>query len=144
MRSLFDVNFVIALLDPDHVFHERSHSWWADNSKLGWASCPLSENGVVRIMSNPNYSTKIRFSPSQLIDRLQKFTAQTDHEFWPDSFSLLNGEIFDRERIHGSRQQTDIYLLALAVKHFGRLVTFDQSISVTAVFGAGPDHLCVS
>ena len=144
MRSLLDVNFIIALLDPDHVFHDQSHSWWADNSNSGWASCPLTENGVVRIMSNPNYSGKIRFSPTHLINRLQMFAAQTDHEFWPDEVSLLDDSVFVADRIHGSRQLTDIYLLALAVRHFGRLVTFDQSIPLTAVTGAGPDNLCLA
>jgi toxin-antitoxin system PIN domain toxin len=144
MRGLLDVNFIIALLDPDHAFHERSHTWWAANSKSGWASCPLTENGVVRIMSNPNYSEKVKFSPSSLIDRLQKFAAQTDHEFWPDDISLWNEEIFVAERIHGSRQLTDIYLLALAAKHLGRLVTFDQGIPLSAVIGAKSDNLCIS
>ena len=50
MRALLDVNLLIALLDPDQVFHERAHDWWEANRSAGWASCPLTENGVVRIM----------------------------------------------------------------------------------------------
>jgi toxin-antitoxin system PIN domain toxin len=144
MRALLDVNIIIALLDPDHAFHERAHEWWATNMKRGWASCPLTENGVVRIMSNPNYSEKIRFTPGDLIGRLRKFTDRSNHEFWPDEISLRDEKIFVAERIHSSRQLTDLYLLALATKHHGRLVTFDQGIPLSAISNAKPANLCVA
>jgi toxin-antitoxin system PIN domain toxin len=143
MRALLDVNVVIALLDPDHAFHERAHDWWAGNAKSGWASCPMVENGVVRIMSNPSYSQKARFTPADLISRLEQFAAHTDHEFWPDGISLRDGKIFATERLHSSRQLTDLYLLALAAKHGGRLATFDQGIPRSAVRAAGAGNLCV-
>ena len=143
MRALLDVNVVIALLDPDHVFHERAHDWWARNAKSGWASCPIVENGVVRIMSNPSYSEKTRFTPGDLISRLQTFTKQTDHEFWPDDVSLRDEKIFAAERIHSSRQLTDLYLLALAGKRGGRLATFDKGIPISAVCPAKMENLCV-
>jgi toxin-antitoxin system PIN domain toxin len=144
MRALLDVNVIIALLDPDHAFHERAHVWWKANMKRGWASCPLTEYGVVRIMSNPNYSEKARFTPGDLIDRLRKFVTQSDHEFWPDEISLRDEKIFATERIHSSRQLTDLYLLALAVKHQGRLVTFDRGIPTSSVRHAGAVNLCVA
>lgn len=143
MRALLDVNVVIALLDPDHAFHERAHQWWAASSKSGWASCPLTENGVVRIMSNPGYSQGARFTPGDLIARLHTFARQTNHEFWPDDLSLRDGSVFAAERIHGSRQVTDLYLLALAARHKGRLATFDDGISLSAVRTAKPSNLCV-
>jgi uncharacterized protein len=143
MRALLDVNVVISLLDPDHAFHERAHEWWADQAKLGWASCPITENGVVRIMSNPGYSKKIRFAPGELILRLQTFTLRTNHEFWPDSLSLRDDKIFIGERIHSSRQLTDFYLLALAAKHGGMLATFDKGIPMSAVKIASVKNLCV-
>jgi uncharacterized protein len=143
MRALMDVNFVIGLLDPDHPFHNPAHDWWFKNEKHGWVSCPLTENGVVRIMSNPGYSKKTRFPPGDLIDRLQKFASQTNHEFWPDDISLRDAKIFGAGRIHSSRQLTDLYLLALAVKHQGCLVTFDQGIPHSAVHGATAANLCV-
>src|SRR5471030_827235 len=117
MRALFDVNVIIALFDPDHAFHERAHTWWAANFKRGWASCPLTENGVVRIMSHPNYSRQTRFTPGDLIGRLRTFAGQTDHEFWPDKIFLCDEKVFATERIHSSPQLTDLYLLALAVEH---------------------------
>ena len=144
MRALLDVNVIIALLDPDHAFHERAHVWWAANMKRGWASCPVTENGVVRIISNPGYSQKMRFAPGDLIGRLRKFTGQSNHEFWPDEISLRDEKIFAAERIHSSRQLTDLYLLALAAQHQGRLVTFDQGIPVSAVSHAKASNLCVA
>ncbi len=144
MRALLDVNVIIALFDPDHAFHERAHAWWAKNAKRGWASCPLTENGVVRIMSHPNYSEKARFTPGELIGRLRKFAEQSDHEFWPDDISLRDENIFAVERMHSSRLLTDLYLLALAAKHEGRLVTFDQNIPLSAVSKAKAGNLCVA
>jgi toxin-antitoxin system PIN domain toxin len=143
MRALLDVNVVIALLDPDHAFHERAHDWWLKSSKSGWASCPIVENGVVRIMSNPSYSPKARFTPADLIARLGQFAAQTNHEFWPDDISFRDGKIFTTERMHGSRQLTDLYLLALAAKRGGKLATFDKGIPLSAVRAGKPENLFV-
>ena len=143
MRALLDVNVVIALLDPDHAFHERAHKWWAASSRSGLASCPVTENGIVRIMSNPGYSRGARFTPGDLISRLRRFVRQTDHEFWPDDISLRDESVFAAERIHGSRQVTDLYLLALAARHNGRLATFDTGIPISAVRTAKAGNLCV-
>ena len=141
MRALLDVNIIIALLDPDHAFHKRAHVWWAANSKPGWASCPITENGVVRIMSHSGYSPGARFTPGDLISRLELFTRQTSHEFWPDNISLRDDAIFTTDRIHSSRQLTDLYLLALAVKHGGRLATFDQGIPISAARNAKAENI---
>src|SRR5579871_3069146 len=133
MRALLDINVVIALMDSDHAFHERAHNWWEENAKAGWASCPLSENGVVRIMSNPAYSRTVQFPPADLILRLQTFATRSNHVFWPDDISLRDATLFAPDRLHSSRQITDLYLLALAAKHDGRLVTFDRAIPVSSV-----------
>lgn len=143
MRTLLDVNVVIALLDPDHVFHESAHAWWAENRAAGWASCPITENGVVRIMSNPGYSQAIRFTAGELISQLGSFVSSGNHEFWPDDLSLLDPELFDRPRVNGPRQLTDIYLLALAVAHGGSLATFDRNMLLSAVKGATRSNLLV-
>jgi uncharacterized protein len=144
MRALLDVNVIIALLDPDHAFHERAHDWWMTNRQHGWASCPLTENGVVRIMSHPNYSQKALFTPGDLIGRLRQFAEKSNHEFWADEISLRDKKIFAAERIHSSRQLTNLYLLALATKYDGRLVTFDQGIPLSAVNSAKPANLCIA
>src|SRR3990170_8725955 len=114
LRSLLDVNLIVALLDSKHAFHKRSHSWWASSEKLGWASCPLTENAVVRIMSHPNYDRLHKFSATAVIGQLRDFTQNTDHQFWADDVTILDDSLFDSGRIHGPKQLTDLYLLALA------------------------------
>ena len=140
MRSLLDINVVIALLDPDHIFQERAHQWWSENCGRGWASCPLTENGVVRIMSTAGYRQNMRFTPNDVIVRLREFIDITDHEFWPDEISLLDEKIFASDRIHTPKQITDLYLLALATKHRQRLVTLDQGIGLSAVTEAKTEN----
>ena len=143
MRALLDVNVIIALLDADHVFHGRAHSWWAAEGKQGWASCPLTENGVIRIMSNSTYSQQTRFKPGDLITRLRQFISGSNHEFWPDEISFCDGKSFMAEHLHSSRLLTDFYLLGLAVKNNGRLVTCDQRIPLSAVSNAKVENLYV-
>lgn len=143
MRALLDINVIIALFDPDHSFHERAHGWWEMHGRGGWASCPLTENGAVRIMSNPGYSREMQFSPGDLIGQLHQFVDGTDHEFWEDSVTLRNRAIFACDRIHSSRHLTDLYLLGLAVSRQGRLVTFDAKIPISAVNDAKEENLCV-
>jgi hypothetical protein len=138
--ALLDVNFLIALFDPDHVHHEASHGWFAAHRLEGWATCPLTENGVVRILSNPAYSPTAE-PPSRIVERLQSFRSSGDHVFWPDDVSLCDSGVFNL--VVGHRLLTDVYLLALSRAHDGRLVTFDRSIPVKAVPGARPRHLVV-
>ena len=139
MRSLLDVNVLIALLDADHSLHGPAMQWFEANARQGWASCPITQNGCLRIMSHPAYpnAPPVR----TILDRLTAATATGLHEFWADDVSLLDDRLLDHSRILGSRQITDLYLLALAVTHGGRLVTFDTSIALQAVRGATALHL---
>lgn len=139
MRSLFDVNVLIAIIDEGHEHHRRAHDWWAANLSAGWATCPLTENGMVRIMSQSRYKAPI--STTFAIDLLAEQIEQTDHAFWPDDISLRDNDWFDPDRILGPNQITDAYLLALAVKNEGRLATFDRSIALAAVRRAQSRHL---
>jgi uncharacterized protein len=141
MRALLDINVIISLLDPDHVFHAKAHAWWNSQKKHGWASSALTENGVVRIMSHPNYSQKVRFTTADLIQRLRQFAANSNHQFWPDDISLRDPRRFDSAKIVGSSQITDLYLLALATKNRAALATFDQGISLPPVPEATPRNL---
>jgi len=143
MRALLDVNVVIALLDAAHAFHQRAHEWWAENCSHGWAGCSLVENGVVRIMVHPGYSAERRFRVEEIIHALSDFAVATDYEFWPDSLTLRDETSFSADRIHGGRQLTDLYLLALASHHRGRLVTFDQAIPLSSVKMAHSSNLVV-
>ena len=139
MRGLLDVNVLIALLDADHSLHARAVKWFASHARAGWASCPITQNGCMRIMSHPGYPNALPVRA--VMERLTEATASTFHEFWPDNVSLLDPRIADASRIHGPRQLTDVYLLALAVRHGGRFVTFDTSVSLNAVRRAGKNHV---
>jgi len=141
MRALFDVNALIALLDPGHVHHHRTHRWWANNRRAGWATCPLTQNGFVRVLSQPGYANSI--SAAVATEFLAGALDTPQHEFWPDGLSITDAETFVRERILGPRQITDLYLLALAVRRQGRLVTFDKSIPLSVVVGATARNLVV-
>jgi toxin-antitoxin system PIN domain toxin len=141
MRALLDVNVLIALLDASHAFHERAHAWWSNHSSSGWASCPLTENGTIRIMSQTAYSKSRRFTICELITALREFAGGSDHQFWSDDLSLRDPERFAPDRIHGGGGLTDLYLLALASGREGRLVTFDRGIPLNAVPGAGNKNL---
>lgn len=139
MRALLDVNVLIALLDSRHLHHHRATDWLAAHLRLGWASCPLTQNGCIRILSQPSYPnpTAVALVAMHLGDAV----ASTEHEFWPDDVSLVAQGILDWNRVLGTRQVTDAYLLALAVRHGGRLVTLDQGIPIAAVTGAKKTHL---
>ena len=141
MRSLLDINVLIALLDPDHVSHVTAIQWFSLHATDGWASCPLTQNGCMRIMSHPNYPNPLPVS--RIRDRLFEAASGSLHMFWPDDVSLLNAGVADSRRIHGPRQITDLYLLALAVRHKGSFVTFDASIATSAVHGFEKSHLVV-
>jgi toxin-antitoxin system PIN domain toxin len=141
MRSLFDVNVLLALFQPDHVHFERAQEWWKANERHGWASCPLTQNGFARIISQLSYPKPL--PTAEAIARLAEQIARTDHEFWNDDVSIADPGVFDPSGILGPNQITDAYLLALAVKNDGRLATLDRSVSLRAVRGAEPKHLAV-
>jgi toxin-antitoxin system PIN domain toxin len=141
MRALLDVNVLIALLDAGHLHHHVASEWLARELDSGWASCPLTQNGCLRILAQPAYPGA---QPVALVaERLAEAMAHPSHAFWPDSLSLL-----DRSKVHwssltGHRQVTDVYLLALAVSQSGRFVTFDARMSLNAVVNARREHLVV-
>jgi len=139
MRALLDINILIALHDRDHVHHRRASDWLADNIQHGWASCPLTQNGCLRIMSQPAYPNAQ--SLQVLVPMLRSATAHPHHRFWHDDISVLDEGCFHHPHIHGARQLTDLYLLALAVRNEGRLISFDQRIPLSAVPGAARRHL---
>lgn len=134
MRALFDVNVLIALLDQAHPHHGTALSWLKSNIKYGWASCPITQNGCIRIMSQAAYPGAR--PAAQVMERLRGALNHSAHLFWPDDISIVDRQVVDGTRVHGARQITDTYLLALAQKHGGRLVTFDSGIALAAVKGA--------
>ena len=139
---LLDVNVLVALFNPDHIHHDTAHDWFAENHTRGWATCPLTEQGVVRILANPKYWSEFERT-SALVERLAKFCSSRHHHFWSDTVSLRDRELFDLSYIAGHRQLTDVYLLGLAKKMKGRLATFDQTIPLEAVIGASKNTVAV-
>ena len=139
MRGLLDINVLIALLDENHAHHKAASVWLAENIHHGWASCPLTQNGCVRIMSQSRYPNAL--SVLEVMIRLLSAVSTRHHEFIADDISLLDDAAVDRERLLSPRQLTDVYLLALAVEHDARLVTLDKSIPIAAVRQAEAESL---
>ena len=138
MTYLLDINVLVALFDGTHVHHERAHRWFAALGQTAWATCQLTENGFVRVISNPKYQT-VSVTPAEAAMRLSIFCAHPGHLFWPDSSSVTDTSLFDLSKLQGHQQITDVYLAGLAQRYLGKLATFDTSIPVSAVIGASPD-----
>ena len=139
MRALLDVNVLIALPDRDHEHHGVARHWLEDNMAHGWATCPISQNGCLRIMSQPGYPHSLPVA--SVAELLTEMTATEHHEFWPDATSLLTPGIIDWRHVGGPKQITDLYLLALAARNEGRFVTFDKRVVKGAIPVAG-DGTC--
>lgn len=140
MRALLDVNVWIALFDDAHQFSDRANLY-IERKGVKIATCPLVENGVVRVMSSPHYGRRGTLAIHQVRQRLSEACNALDHVFWPDDVSLRDDELFNFARVQGHNQITDLYLLALAVRHGGCLVSFDQGIALSSVRGATQKHL---
>jgi toxin-antitoxin system PIN domain toxin len=109
---LLDVNVLIALFDPLHVQHEAAHQWFETTGRQSWATCPITENGVIRILSQSNYPNSPG-PPSVTSSLLFKMRSLSGHEFWADDISLLDGDLIDPQRLLTPGQITDSYLLTL-------------------------------
>ncbi|MFN2445089.1 MAG: TA system VapC family ribonuclease toxin [Vicinamibacterales bacterium] len=140
--GLLDVNVLVALFDPDHVHHEMAHGWFAENREHGWATCPVTENGFLRVLASPAYGSPVA-RPAELLQRLQRFCASGNHHFWGDTVSLRDATVFNAVYAASHRQLDGVYLLGLAAKMGGRLVTFEQQIPFKAIVGGGADSLVV-
>jgi toxin-antitoxin system PIN domain toxin len=137
MITLLDVNVLIALVDAGHIHHHAAQLFFPTTGAYGWASCPLTENAALRILGRPGACHGLD-SPTSARIVLRSLLASPGHQFWPDDVSLMDTSIFPA--LSGSRHLTDLYLLALAVKHGGRLATFDTSIDASLIPG-GPQAL---
>ena len=131
-RFLLDVNVLIALIDTAHVQHDPAHEWFAKTGHRAWATCPLTENGVLRIVGHARYPNTPG-TPAAVAEILTQMRSLPGHEFWPDDLSLLDARRVDAGRLLDSGQVTDSYLLALARAHGGRLATFDRRLIAGAV-----------
>jgi toxin-antitoxin system PIN domain toxin len=139
--ALLDANVLIALLDADHVHHARAEEWLSANVEHGWASCAITQMGAARILSNPRYPADL--SARAALQWVAAAVATPHHVMWPCDIAPTDETCLDPMNILRHTQITDTYLLALAVRHGGRLVTFDRGISLGTAPGAEPDQLLV-
>ena len=129
----------IALVDPAHALHDAAHVWFAQQGRVSWAPCPITENGLLRIVGNPRYPNSPG-STAAVMPALASVTGLPGHEYWPDDVRLMNATQLDTDRLLGHGQVTDSYLLALAVAHGGKLASFDRRLVPDAERG-GRDAL---
>jgi uncharacterized protein len=142
MPCLLDVNIWVALFDDAHVGSLLANQFINMRGRL-IATCPLTENGAIRVLNLPSYGKRGALGVARVRSQLQIACSALPHQFWPDDISLRDDTLLDFSQVHGHNQITDLYLLALAVKHKGALVTFDQSIPLGAVVDARPENLIV-
>ncbi len=141
MKSLLDANVLIALLDEAHVRHAVARQWLSENIEAGWASCPLTQLGCIRIMGHARYPSSR--PAAQVALRLAAATRTRHHEFWSADLDPVAPGPLEWSTLLSAKHTADLYLLALAVSRGGRLVTFDRHVPVTAVRGATRDNLVV-
>lgn len=127
MISLLDVNLLVALAWPSHVQHGAALRWFRENGSAGWATCPLTQSGFVRVSSNRTIIPEAK-SPQEAIDLLRRIVARPGHRFWKDDVAVSNAAEIESTRLLGYRQVTDAHLLALAIRRGGRLATFDGGV----------------
>jgi toxin-antitoxin system PIN domain toxin len=140
---LLDVNVLVALIDPLHIHHGTAHKWFEREGAAGWATCPITQNGVLRIVASPSYTNSPR-TPAAVAEVLADLATVPEHEFWADDLTLLSSPIVDVSQVLASKQVTDTYLLALARSHHGRLATFDRRLSTSAVRDGEATRLIVT
>jgi uncharacterized protein len=128
---LLDTNMLIALLWPSHTQHALALKWFARRRAKGWATCPITEAGFVRITSNPAFS-RDAVTPREAIGLLATNTAASDHRFWPDELPLSEAVAFAGARLVGHQHVTDAFLLGLAIHRKGVLATLDERIAALA------------
>ena len=126
MTRLLDVNVLVALAWPNHIHHARALHWFRTVREDGWATCPLTESGFVRVSSNARAIPEAR-NPQEAIELLRRLRAIGRHTFWTDEVSPAQEGPF--ERVVGYRQVTDAHLLSLSLQRGGMLATFDQAIT---------------
>ena len=128
MIALLDVNVLVALAWPNHVHHDAAHAWFSEQRLNGWATCPLTEAGFVRISCNPA-AVRQTVTPSDAVGLLQSLRRQGSHSFWPLEISMAELPDDILARIQGYRQITDAVLLAEATRRGGQLATLDSGLA---------------
>jgi toxin-antitoxin system PIN domain toxin len=131
-RYLLDVNVLIALIDPAHVQHDQVHEWFARVGHKAFATCPITENGLLRIVGHPKYPNSPG-PPNAVVAALLAIRSLPGHAFWSDSVSLVGNAQVDSTLLSSHSRVTDSYLLALARYNKGRLASMDHKLATEAV-----------
>ncbi len=139
MRYLLDINTWVALLDEAHLYHAAVLAFMQKRPAI--ATCPMVENGLIRVLNLPSYSKLEPQGLEKVLDKLHAICVAADHEFWPDSLTLRKENTIQWSKVAGQQYVTDVYLLALAVSRQGCLVTIDQRLALESVVGAQSSHL---
>jgi toxin-antitoxin system PIN domain toxin len=129
---LLDINVLLALVWPDHSHQSIALSWFKRHAKMGWASCALTQAGLVRLLSQPQMAAMTGNAPlsmSMIRALMNKLTSDSAHQFLSLDFGIEQVYKTCTGGIQGHRQITDAYLLTLAAKHQTKLVTFDTGIA---------------
>lgn len=135
--ALLDVNVLVALFQPEHIHHDLAHDWFAEHRQDGWATCPVTEAGLVRLLSNPRFHSGA-VGVTTVVEKLRRLQSDQAHQWWDAHISLTDPALFRLTAIRGHRQVTDVYLAGLAHSRGGKLVTFDGAVLWSAVAGAKP------
>ena len=128
---LLDVNVLVALVRPQQPQHRKAIEWFRSIRGSHWATCPLTEAGLVRIASKPQFTT-VKLTVSDVVTMLTELMKLPGHRFWPIDFGFAEAAAGFEGRFFGHQQVTDLYLLSLAIKHKAMLATFDQGIAALA------------
>jgi uncharacterized protein len=141
VRALYDVNVLLALFDAEHSLHDHALAFHRGQAQSGWATCAITENGFLRIISQSAYTNPIPVPVAT--ERLRQAKSTADVAFYSCKQSITDPAKIKSDRILGPKMLTDVYLLALAVANDMAFVTFDRRVSLEAVVGAKPEHLVV-
>lgn len=124
---LLDVNMLIALAWPSHIYHKQAHEWFGQKKAHPWATCPLTQCAFVRLSSNPKI-IEDAVLPQQALNLLKEMIGHKKHIFWPDDINWADSKNVPVELLFGHQQVTDAYLLGLVLKNKGKLATMDQKM----------------
>jgi toxin-antitoxin system PIN domain toxin len=127
---LLDVNVLVALAWPAQESHSLVRTWFAGIREEGWATCSVTQGGLVRVLSTPALKTNLK--PAAAIRILEESTRDPFHHFWTEEPGFLPLVVPFADRLQGHRQVTDAFLLALAIRNQGRLATLDRGILALA------------
>ncbi len=125
---LLDVNVLIALAWPSHIHHESAHRWFSAIRSSGWATCPLTQSGFVRVSANTRVFPD-SVTPQEALTLLADIVTVDGHHFWSDTVNLSSSEYIEPNKILGFRQVTDAHLIAIALSHHGRIASFDKGLA---------------